>query len=344
MNETSFSAKVVENATLMTREQAWDTLNAVCSAITEPGWLEHQLEHSPLAGKVKAAKLSMFNALVTGTSICQGITDQAADQMSKGIHELQMSYMSYIQLMLDQASLAIQSLSLEELITEHHLHEGEVDFDTMPIGDNARASIKAQYDILNKNTPGGKTLIAKPCEQVACMFGVAAGMLGSVDKLAEMQAEIIESLPPEYRSNPIVVLAAQATGVLSQAFQQRAVRDDFVTASIASISEIYLTFERAATLAFVPMWDDKATDVFGHILDAADAAVTRTVTGEQADQPGAPLSEREQFSREAERGAEDFIQKAESTSLKPAQAPLEADAPENMKATSTLFPGTRSIN
>lgn len=337
--EPGFTMEASEISTeLMTQDQAWQMISYVVNMTTQHGFIEHQIEHTPWAERLKKAHLELLAGFVNNTTVCQGMSEEGSEKISRAMADISNCYGEFYEDVLQKLAIAIQSLPLNLLITDTIMQKGDIDEAALEgLSERAKQTILAQKAAHNARASTEdvrSTLIAKPCEPIQILFAVASVLLGGPEKMARVQAEVVSIMPESHRRNPTAVMASQLCAALSQGLQQRMQREDFATATVAGLSEAYLAMRRVAIMPLLPMWDDKPGDIYGKLLDIADESVEQALAG---------YPERQAEEREPQ-SADEFMDHMDSLAAKPAEKPLEADKPDNMKATSTLFTGTRTIN
>lgn len=319
--------RLEEGPSTLTQDEAWKVIDSAVRMFTDPAYGEHHILHSPHSIQYQEGQREMLRHLVGGMNPCIGITETHVKSVASGMHKIHEAYSAMLSDTLLALQEAIQTIPIDQLIMKMGMHDMSAEIDN--------PSIKAQLDAYAGafDTAGSQAMIAKPCEQIATLFAVAQALLGSQEEMAKAQVQIMSQIAPEHRKDLNVTLSAQVAGSLSLGISMRVMNKEFVKASVLGFGEAWNVMQRTAIMPFLPMWDDSPHNCFGKILDNSDEMLAAGL--------GVKLTERERTDNPE---VDDFVRKAEDLNLKPKAEPLEADAPDNMKATSTLFPGTRSVN
>lgn len=321
------NVRVEEGPSRLTQDEAWKVLDSAVKLFTDPAYGEHHILHAPQAVMYQDGQREMLRHIIGGMNPCVGMTETHLKSVASGMHKIHQAYTEMLNDVLSSVQEAIQTIPMDQLISKVAMHDMD------EASDNA--SIKAQVDAYQKkfHIEGGTAMIAKPCEQIATLLAVASALLGGAEQMAEAQAEITAKIAPEHRKDLNVMLSAQVAGSLSMGITLRVTNKDYVAATVIGFGEAWNIMQRTAILPFLPMWDDAPHNCFGKILDNADEILAKRM--------GQDIEERTDNPE-----VDDFVSKAEGLNLKPQkdERPLEADPHPDMKATSTMFTGTRTLN
>lgn len=259
-----------------TPEKCWAAVDRCAELLSEPGYMQAELKVDPEFGPVfdKAAK-ELLHLLIEEYDVGKSPSEQSVvERMGELLITIDKTQSMHLLSEIAKAGAAMQMIPFNEILTSI---EGD---DLTVITDKLTAEQKADVEAekAKADADGTSMVAAKLNPRIVPIFAAGVQAAGGHAEFARIQMGCAKDLPPEFQTNPSLVIATQMTGAVMKAILFRATSAKYVNMQTRTIIESAISLKQALHMSNVAAWSFSPEELLDYLQLSMKSATLRALS------------------------------------------------------------------